>query len=250
MFAAILRASSLVSGLAAERRQSVAGLTTLSVKWALGGRGCAGTRRGNGKFCRARRLYAVGWQLAAKDAGDRFQKCKAENNATPEAQMLAGRLWQFDATDTASKLNDPSPLTPAERNALVQVHNRAVQCRAIIISYDNQYAAWEAPVSQNLFQRADQIFQKLASGELPVGTANKLIIENNGQFQSELSRANANAVAADAAARQRAAELLIQSGALRPQPPVQLPPSPTLQAPRMTTTNCNWLGNTLNCTSM
>ena len=194
-------------------------------------------------------------QLAAKDAGERFKKCMADGRATPEHQMLAERIWQFDTTDTASKLNDPNPLTPAERNALVQTHNRVVPCRQIIINHDNQYAAWEAPIFQSAFQRADQIFERLASGELPVGAANKLIIESNGQLQSDLSRAKANAVAADDAARQRAAELLIQSGALRPQPPVQLPPAqaptmPTIQAPRMTTTNCTWLANTLNCTSM
>jgi hypothetical protein len=109
----------------------------------------------------------------------------------------------------------------------------------------------ETPYWQALFQRNDQIIYKLASGELPVGAANKLAIESNGQFQSDVSRAHANAVAADEAARQRAAELLIQSGALRqpqvqPQPQVFTPQPP----PRMTTTNCTWLGNTLNCTSM
>jgi hypothetical protein len=40
---------------------------------------------------------------------------------------------------------------------------------------------------QAMHQRADQIFYKLASGELPVGVANKLYIESSGQFQAALA---------------------------------------------------------------
>jgi len=103
-------------------------------------------------------------QLAASVARDNYQKCTADNKATPEFQMLAARLWQNDGTDTVEKLNDPKPLTPAQRNAFVQVHNRALKCRQIVTEYDNKYAAWEAPYYQALFQRSDQLFYKLASG--------------------------------------------------------------------------------------
>jgi hypothetical protein len=102
-----------------------------------------------------------------------------------------------------------------------------------------------------MYQRTNQIFYKLASGELPVGLANKLYIESNGQFQADLAHGHTDAVRADEAERQRLAEAMIQANALRatqPQAPqVQMP---STQAPRMTTTNCTWLGNTLNCTSM
>jgi hypothetical protein len=187
----------------------------------------------------------------ATTASDNFIKCNADNKATPEGKMLAARLWQFDGNDTAEKLNDPKPLTPTERNALVQVHDRAVKCRQIIIVYNDTYAAWEAPYFQAFFQRADQIFYKLAGGEMPVGVANKLIIESNGQFQADFSKGRAEAVRADEAQRQRAAELLLQANALRAaQPQPQVTPMPQIQMPRMTTTNCFWAGNNLNCTSM
>jgi hypothetical protein len=58
----------------------------------------------------------------------------------PEGQSIYKRIWRGDGTDTADKLSDPNPLTPAERNALVQVHNRAVQCRQFLDAYDSQYA--------------------------------------------------------------------------------------------------------------
>lgn len=184
-------------------------------------------------------------QMAMKDAQEKAAKCAADNMATPEGQLIYKRLWRGDGTDTADKLSDPNPLTPPERNALVQVHSRAVQCRQFLDAYDGQYAVWATPYGQAQHQRTDQIFSKLASGELPVGVANKLYIESNGQFQSDLAQGHANAVAANEAAQQRAAEALIQSGALR-QPQAQVP---QVQAPRMTTTNCTWIGNNLSCTS-
>jgi hypothetical protein len=190
-------------------------------------------------------------QQAMKDAQEKFAKCAADNMATPEGQSIFKRIWRGDGTDTADKLSDPNPLTPAERNALIQVHNRAAQCRQFLDAYDSQYAVWATPYAQAMHQRTDQIFYKLASGDLPVGLANKLYIESKGQFQAALSQGHADAVRADDTERQRVAEALIQANALRatqPQAPqVQMP---STQAPRMTTTNCTWLGNTLNCTSM
>jgi hypothetical protein len=185
-------------------------------------------------------------QQAMKDAQEKSAKCAADNMATPEGHVIWARLWRGDGSDTAAKLSDPNPLTPAERNALVQVHSRALQCRQFLDGYDSQYAAWAMPYDQAMHQRTDQIFYKLASGDLPVGVANKLYIESNGQFQADLAQGHADAVRADEAERQRLAEAMIQSGALTTATKPQLQ---TAQAPRMTTTNCSWLGNTLNCTS-
>lgn len=184
---------------------------------------------------------AIIGQVTAVDAAKKFKACVADYKSTPEYQTIAARLWQFDDTDTAPKLSDPKPLTPAERNALVLVHNKAVQCRQIIISHDNQFAAWETPYWQDYFQRSDEIFYKLASGELPVGTANKLAIESQGKFQADASRGHADAVQVAEVQRQQAAEAMMQAGG-------QLAASQP--RPHMTTTNCTWLGNTLNCTSM
>ena len=172
---------------------------------------------------------------------DKYRKCMADLLATPEGQVAKKHIWMDDGTDTAEKLSDPHPLTPTERNALVQAHAKWVQCRQIIINHDNQFAAWETQYWQELYQRDDQIFYKLASGEMPVGLANKLIIESNGKFQVDVSKGHADAVRVEEAQRQRAAEAMMQAGAQiaasQPQPQIH-------------TTNCTWLGNTLNCTGM
>lgn len=178
-------------------------------------------------------------QIAAQQTAKNVDKCVADNKATPEGQVLSARLWANDSTDTAAKLSDPKPLTPDERNALVQFHNRALECRKLILAYDNRHAAWEAPYFQEYFQRSDEIFYRLASGEIPVGVANKLSIESTGKLQVDTSKGQAAAVRVDEAQRQRAAEALLQASA-------QIAAS----QPRMTTTNCTWMGNMLNCTSM
>lgn len=179
-------------------------------------------------------------QIAAQQASKNAAECARAIRSSPEGQVVFARLWGFDDTDTAAKLTDPSPLTSEQRNALVEIHNRTFQCRQIIIAHDDRYAAWEAPYWQEFFQRSDAIFSKLASGEIPVGVANKLAIESAGKFQVDVSRGHADAVRVEEAQRQRAAEALLQASA-------QVAASQP--RPRMTMTNCTWVGNTLNCTS-
>ena len=182
-------------------------------------------------------------QVAGQVAVSNATSCIKEVKSSPEGQMVYARLWANDNTDTAAKLNDPKPLTKQEQNAYVQVHRKMQRCRQIVIDHDTQYAAWELPYWQELFRRSDAIFSKLASGEISVGLANKLTIESTGKFQVDVSKAHANAVHVEEAQRQRAAEAMLQAGTQ------MLAPQPTPQM-TMTTTNCSWLGNTLNCNSM
>jgi hypothetical protein len=177
-------------------------------------------------------------QMAVQQAVKDTTICGQEAKAAPEGQVVHARLWNFDDSDTAAKLRDPAPLTKEEQNALVQLHNKIVKCREIVLSHDRRYAAWETQYWQEYFQRSDAIFYKLASGEIPVGLANKLSIESAGKFQTDVSKGHADAVRVEEAQQQRAAEAMMQAGA-------QLAAS----QPRTTTTNCTWLGNTLNCTS-
>jgi hypothetical protein len=200
-----------------------------------------------GIYMRTPALLAVAFAAYALTGCARFAEqaavknattCAQEVNATPEAQLVFARLWAGNTSDTAAKLSDPKPLTPRERDALVVVHNKIQPCRQIVITSDNNYAAWETPYWQEYFQRSDEIFYKLASGDLPVGIANKLQIESTGKFQVDVSRGHADAVRVEEVQRQQAAQALLQASA-------QIAAS----QPRTTTTNCNWFGNTLNCTS-
>jgi hypothetical protein len=174
-------------------------------------------------------------QQTAKPASSCLQDVKSSQ----EGQIVYAKLWASDATDTAAKLSDPNPLTPTERDALVQVHNNIVSCGQMIISDDSRSAAWELPYWLNYFQRSDAIFNKLASGELPVGLANKLTIESNGKFQADVSRRYPDAVPVDEAQQQQAAEALMQASAQITAPQPQS---------RLTLINCRWVANTLSCT--
>jgi len=171
-------------------------------------------------------------QQTAKSASSCLQDVKSSR------QIVYAKLWASDATDTAAKLSDPNPLTPTERDALVQVHNNIISCRQMIISDDSRSAAWELPYWLDYFKRSDAIFDKLASGELPVGLANKLTIESNGKFQADVSRRQADAVSVDEAQQQQSAEALMQASA-------QI--TATQPQSRLTATNCRWVANTLSC---
>jgi hypothetical protein len=179
-------------------------------------------------------------QLEANRTIGNTASCLKEALVSPDGQIVYARLWINDETDTADKLTDNKPLSQSERNALVRINNKIRSCRDIIIAHDNRFAAWETPYWQEFFQRGDAIFYKLASGEIAVGAANKLTIESIGKFQTDVSRGHADAVRIEDAQRQRAAEAMLQTSAqiLASQP-----------RPQMTTTNCSWLGNNLNCTS-
>ncbi len=187
-------------------------------------------------------------QEAAKQARNQFAKCGADNRATPEGQIIAGRLWMGDGTDSAAKLLDPYPLTPGERAALVQVHSRALRCRQIIMARVDQSAAWQLPYLEEYVRRSDQVFDKLSTSELPVGLANKLSIESDRKLQLDLANGHivdgsghVEGIRTDQAQRERNAEAVLeQSNQIAASQP----------APRMPTTYCSWLGDTLNCASL
>ena len=164
--------------------------------------------------------------------------CLQDVKSSQEGQIVYAKLWASDATDTADKLSDPNALTPTERDALAQVHNDIISCRQTIISDNSRSEAWKLPYWLDYFKRSDAIFNKLASGELPVGLANKLTIESNGRFQADVSRRQADAVPVDEAQQQQAAEALMQASAQSASPEVQS---------RLTSMNCGWVANTLSC---
>jgi hypothetical protein len=187
-------------------------------------------------------------QQAATQARNQFAKCGAENRATPEGQTIAGRLWMGDGSDTAAKLLDPYPLTPTERAALIQLHSKAARCREIILAHVDKNTPWQAPYLQEYVQRSDEVFNKLASGEIPVGLANKLSIESDRKLQGDLASGRRQdavgqieGVRIDDAKREQATEALLEQSR-------QIAASQS--EPRMPTTYCNWLGNTLNCASL
>ena len=184
-------------------------------------------------------LVAGGCTLTAtQQTAKTGSSCLQDVKSSQEGQIVYARLWASDATDTADKLSDPNALTPTERDALAQVHNDIISCRQTLISDNSRSEAWKLPYWLDYFKRSDAIFNKLASGELPVGLANKLTIESNGRFQADVSRRQADAVPVDEAQQQQAAEALMQASAQSASPEVQS---------RLTSMNCGWVANTLSC---
>src|SRR5215467_15018385 len=120
--------------------------------------------------------------IATQQTAKSASSCLQDVKSSQEGQIVYAKLWASDASDTAAKLTDPNPLTPTERDALVQVQNDIISCRQMIISDNSRSAAWELPYWLDYFHRSDAIFNKLASGELPIGLPNKLAIESNGKF--------------------------------------------------------------------
>jgi hypothetical protein len=182
---------------------------------------------------------AIDPQVAIQQDEKKAAQCIAKVMATPDALIVFRRVWRGDGTDTANKLTDPKPLTPPEREALLRIRGPIDVCRQIIISSTKKYAAWQTPYWEELFQRGRQISLKLASGEIPVGLANKLYIESQGQYQVDASKAHADAVQADQIRQQQAAQAMLQASAQK-----------QAAQPRVTTTNCMWIANTLNCTAI
>jgi hypothetical protein len=160
------------------------------------------------------------------------RQCVTELADSADGKVLYARLWRGNDTDTVDKLTDRKPLTKEERDTLLRFKNKSLNCRQIVIAHDTQYAAWELPYWQELWQRPDAIHVKLMAGEIPVGIANRLLIESYGKFQADISRGRADAVRVEEAQRQRAAEALLAS------------------MPKTTTSNCTWIGNSLNCNSI
>jgi len=178
---------------------------------------------------------ATAIQQSAKSASSCLQDVKSSQ----EGQIVYAKLWASDASDTAAKLTDLNPLTPTERDALVQVQNDIISCRQMIVSDNSRSTAWELPYWLDYFHRSDAIFNKLASGELPIGLANKLTIESNGKFQADVSRRHPDAVPVDESQQQQAAEALVQASAQT------TAPEPNS---RLTALNCRWVANALSCT--
>ncbi len=182
-------------------------------------------------------------QIASSDAATVYAKCMADVRATAESQLISARLWLGDGTDSVNKLTDAKPFVAIERDALTQVHDRTLQCRQIVAG-DKRYAAWDTPPWREYFQRGDAIYSKLASGEITPGMANRLTIESRGKFQTEALRGNPEAVRPEAVQQQKTAEAMLQAT------PHIAAAQPRQARQRVTTTNCAWFDNELNCTAV
>jgi hypothetical protein len=153
-------------------------------------------------------LALAGCQTVAErqrqEAPEAVTACKKPTFETADGTLLKRRLWVGDGADSASKLTDPLPLTPAERDALARYAASVLPCRQIVAEHDGTHAVGAMPASQTFWARTDEIRTKLEAGEIAVGVANRLQMQAWEDFRNAQTQAKST-VAAESDARQEAA---------------------------------------------
>jgi hypothetical protein len=125
----------------------------------------------------------------------------------------------------------------------VAVHKDLERCRQIIVIHANPQ---ELPLFEDFFQRNDAVFYKLASGEIAVGVANHLFIESEAKRRADGARLLSAESQQAAQAQQQAAQAQAAASQALLHAGAQL----LTARPQVTTTNCTWLGNMINCTGV
>lgn len=194
--------------------------------------------------------------IARNGAISNATSCARDINASPETSMIYSRLWLGDGNDSADKLRDPAPLTPEQKAAFTNLHNRLLQCRQAVTSANATSSTAATAYQDEYAQRNDAIYDKLVNDDLPVGLANKLFIESTGKFQADMLRANPRSLPPEQIARQQSAEAMISTTAAemaaaqaaenKHKRGKQRQAKRTAPAPAPP--NCTWVGNTLECT--
>lgn len=175
---------------------------------------------------------------SSASAKDKFQACEDAKQKTPAFQLIKLRLYTGDPIIYEQVL-DQGQLTPEESKALGElIALEDGGCKGILLERIAKRSPARLPAYANWYARRLAIDMKLLSGEIPVGTANRLYIEATRHFEVENAAASADEAARAAAAAQLAASQVLMTQALSRQP-----------VNRITTTQCSWIGNLLNCTT-
>jgi hypothetical protein len=196
---------------------------------------------------------------ALKDAGH----CARDVLGSHEATVVYSRLWLGDGTDTPDKLRDTAPLTPEEQDALSRVRYSMRECKQklVIRSMDQPASMPDMQARDASIQRTDAILEKVATGEISIGMANRLFVQSNGIFLAEVTKANPKLVSRQQRHLQEQAEVMLaenekvmaEEQARRraeeeAEAKLRKNKGKTRQAEQTPAdTNCAWSGNTLNC---
>lgn len=182
--------------------------------------------------------------------------CAQDLAEAPETAKVYQRLWAGDGNDPIYKLRDTEPLTPDEKANLTQFQNKLQRCRQIVTSGSGESPTWEAVLKDQYNQRSDAIYYRLINNDLPVGLANRLTIESAGKLQADMLRDHPNSIPRQQIAHQQAAEDMLKEAGpfVAAQPPAPPPKGKQRQAkqtpPPPAAPTCNWVGNSLDCTTV
>jgi hypothetical protein len=193
-------------------------------------------------------------EQAAQDANARALACFDRLDRDPEMAAIAARIPR--GAPTLAQLSDTSRITQAEAAAFYSFHDRARECRRLLIEARQLGAPAQVPVLLKQFSAQDRVYMALVRGEVSWGEAIQQIDAARAQARSELAevdrgvRAEADRRAMISAQRSQAfgqQMLLQQQQAQQLQIQQQQQMLNTLDRPRET--NCRLVFNQLRCTT-
>lgn len=198
-------------------------------------------------------------QKAYQDAVDRFDACKSVMNLNSDVQyvyknILIDRIQNSQPSNKYDLLSSNKKMTKEDRQKFIAFLDENTKCRVIGIEGLSKVHPSLVTTVINSHRRVDVIYGKFLAGEFNIGELNRELEQNSSQFQKEWDMAisNINSSLAndhnyEMQSRQQAAAA-IQNWSLQQQQIYQNQMMlNNLNRPR--TTNCNMIGNSVNCTS-
>lgn len=206
---------------------------------------------------RVLRQYALVISLAVATVGcaaqqfqrgvDNLQKeCRSRTAEISGAERLEGKisLRGVDGITTAMLANHSYP-SQDDKILLERVDHIAVDCSRQLVSLARRHGNPITDIIDLNYRSTQILFSRLLGGELTYAQYNRMRLELYSAFVQSAQQYLQAVRAQDIAASQAAAANLRAAAAAfavtQPSRPALVPPP--------TTTNCRWIGNTLNCQS-
>lgn len=198
-------------------------------------------------------------QKAYEDAVRKFEACQSVKNLNSDVQYVYKNILIDNSQISQSSnkyelLSSSKKITKDERQKFITFLDENTKCRVIGIEGLAKVHPSLVTAVINSHRRVDVIYGKLLAGEINIGEFNRELQQNSAQHQKEWDLAinNINSALAndhnyELQSRQQAAAAL-QNWSLQQQQIYQNQMMlNNLNRPR--TTNCNMIGNNVNCTS-
>lgn len=192
----------------------------------------------------------AGYKLLPEQSNRCFDLLVADKDLTILKNKIA--LDSIDNTNFSMLADDTYP-TDQERKAIALYASKVEACRrpmkSLSLYYPNDPTAnlYRAFTDSN-----DQLILSLYKGQLSFGNFAKIRKENKVRVDDARMKIVTEAKAQDAAALDRAQRIAIEQQKLfveQQRTYAEFYKPPVMQIPRMTSTNCQLLGNQVNCTS-
>lgn len=174
-------------------------------------------------------------------------ECSRKYETMPGSSALSGKvsLRGVDGITTAMLINENFP-TEQDKALLLKLDEIHTDCSRKLIDIARQRNHPLSDILDINYKSAQLLFARLVAGAMTYAQYNRARVEMNTKFVQIAQDYMLAVQARDIAARQAAASNLQAAAAalllMQPQPQPIRTPTPV-------TTNCRWIGSTLNCNS-